>query len=96
MLHYPLDFIISLMWFASFGALFDWVNNNNVTCSGIFGAWTWDGDIHDMYCNEYQAAEGLALISGVLWLASALLVSDMEWHRRTHQLTELSEHSCVP
>jgi hypothetical protein len=75
MLHYPLDFFISIAWFAAFGALYDWIHQENLTCSGIFGAWTWDGNVHDMYCFEYEVAEGFALISAVLWLISACLVS---------------------
>jgi hypothetical protein len=75
MMHYPLDFIISIAWFAAFGALYEWIHRENISCSGYFGVWSWDGGVHNMYCYEYQVAEGLALVSGVLWLLSAFVVS---------------------
>jgi hypothetical protein len=74
MMHYPLDLFVSIAWFASFGALLQWMNQDTITCSGVFGLWFWDGFTHDYYCSEYQTIEGLALISAVLWLFSAFLV----------------------
>jgi Membrane-associating domain len=75
MMHYPLDLLTSIAWFASFAALIQWISQDDVTCSGVFGLWFWDGFTHDYYCSEYLTIEGLAFISGVLWLLSAFLVS---------------------
>jgi hypothetical protein len=75
MLHYPLDLLIAAGWFASFGALMQWISQENLTCDGVFGLWFWDGNTHDYYCGEYKVLEGFALISGALWLMSAFVVS---------------------
>lgn len=74
-MHYPLDFIFSISWFAAFGALLQWVSQDNITCTGYFGVWFADGFTHDYYCDEYKTLEGFAALSGILWLFSAFIVS---------------------
>jgi hypothetical protein len=75
MMHYPLDLFISIAWFAAFATLMQWIGTNGITCSGVFGLWSWDGSTHNYYCTEYQTLEGFTLISAVTWLFSAFLVS---------------------
>ncbi|KAF2671562.1 integral membrane protein [Microthyrium microscopicum] len=72
-LHYPMDIILSLAFFASFGALFDWIHINGLNCSGIFGVWNWDGNSHNNYCAEWKTLEAFTFMSGVFWLISAFL-----------------------
>ena len=87
MMHYPLDFLTSIAWFASFAALIQWISQDTVTCSGVFGLWFWDGFTHDYYCAEYKTVEGLALINAFLWLFSAFLVSfwvENDWVEPNH------------
>ena len=75
-LHYPIEFFISIMWFASFGALYDWIHINGLNCTGVFGVWNWDGNTHDYYCDEYKVLEGFIFMSALFWLASAGLVGN--------------------
>jgi hypothetical protein len=77
MMLYPLDFIFSISWFASFAALYQWISQDDITCSGYFGIWFWDGFTHDYYCDEYKTLEAFAAISGILWLLSAFVVSHL-------------------
>jgi len=72
-MHYPLDFIMAFGWFATFAAWYSWISQNGLVCSGVFGIWNWDGDLHDYYCDEYRLVEGLSFLSGLLWLLSACL-----------------------
>jgi len=68
MLHAPVDLILSLGWFAAFGALVNWVHH-----LGCGGAFQWSGITHGGKCNEWKAAEAFAFISACFWLASAIL-----------------------
>ena len=67
-LHYPLDFLFSVAWFAAFGALVNWIHK--VNCGGAF---EWGGLASGTYCGRWKAAEAFSFISACLWLASALL-----------------------
>jgi hypothetical protein len=74
-LHYPLDFLISFAWFASFGALYSWIHINGINCDGLFSIFHWDGIEHTNYCAEWKTLEAFTFMCGVFWLISALLVS---------------------
>jgi hypothetical protein len=73
-MHYPLDFLMAAAWFGSFAAWYTWISQNGLTCAGVFGIWNFDGDLHNYYCDEWRVVEGLAFLSGLLWLLSACLV----------------------
>jgi hypothetical protein len=75
-LHYPFDLLMSFAWFAAFGALFQWIHQNGFNCGGLFSVFFWDNVEHTTYCAEYKTTEGITFILAILWLISALLVSD--------------------
>ncbi|KAK8190035.1 uncharacterized protein BKA78DRAFT_148165 [Phyllosticta capitalensis] len=77
-LHYPWDLILSMAWFASFGLLVDFVDDN-LTCSGPFH---WGGLANGSYCSKWKADEAFAFISACFWLVSFLLGAYV-FHRRT-------------
>jgi hypothetical protein len=82
-MHYPLDFLMAAAWFASFAAWYTWISQNGLTCAGVFGIWNFDGNLHDYYCDEWRVVEGLAFLSGLLWLLSACLVPcRAKWSRQ--------------
>lgn len=79
-IHWPADFVISVMWFVVFGLLVQWLNG---TCGYIFN---WDGISFDdgvNTCSEWKANVAFAFLSAICWLASALLgIYWVRKHRR--------------
>ncbi|KAF1982459.1 integral membrane protein [Aulographum hederae CBS 113979] len=67
-LHYPMDFILSLAWFAAFAALVNWIQP--IECGGVF---SWGNITGNNYCSKWIAAEAFSFIAACFWLASALL-----------------------
>ncbi|KAK2754409.1 hypothetical protein FQN54_007053 [Arachnomyces sp. PD_36] len=65
---WPLDIIISLAWFASFGLLVDALDG--MPCGGIF---QWSNIRGDGDCSRWKASEAFSFLSAVLWLASGLV-----------------------
>ncbi|KKY26930.1 putative integral membrane protein [Diplodia seriata] len=66
--HYPFDLILSLAWFAAFGALVEYINSAN--CGGAFH---WGGLYRGGWCDKWKANEAFAFIAACFWLASTLL-----------------------
>ncbi|KLU85356.1 integral membrane protein [Magnaporthiopsis poae ATCC 64411] len=85
-IHWPTDFIISVMWFAAFGLLVDWLNG---ACGDVFD---WSGirlrgnDI----CAKQKAIVAFAFLSAICWLASALL--GILWVRRRERAVATAGH----
>jgi len=67
-MHYPLDLILSLAYFAAFGALVNQVHRMN--CGGAFA---WNGILHGGVCSQWKAAEAFSFLSAIFWLVSTLL-----------------------
>jgi len=67
-MHYPLDLIMSLAYFAAFGALVNQVHKMN--CGGAF---EWNGILHGGTCNKWKAVEAFTFLAAIFWLASTLL-----------------------
>ncbi|KAF2453873.1 membrane-associating domain-containing protein [Lineolata rhizophorae] len=65
---YPVDLLASAAWFAAFGALVDWLDDQS--CGGV---WYWSNLTNDSWCGEWKAAEAFSFISACLWFASFLL-----------------------
>lgn len=79
-IHWPADFLISVMWFVSFGLLVDWLNGG---CGYVFN---WGGILgHDNFCAKQKANVAFAFLSAILWLVSALL--GIYWVRRHETVT---------
>jgi len=68
-IHWPVDLLISIAWFISFGLLVDWLNG---ACGYVF-----DWDHLDLYetntCPQWKATVAFAFLSAIFWLASAIL-----------------------
>lgn len=75
-IHWPVDFFISMAWFAAFGLLVDWLNGN---CGYVFD---WDAISFDgtASCAQWKAIVAFSFLSAIFWLASAVL--GMYWVRR--------------
>jgi len=75
-IHWPTDFIISIMWFVAFGLMVDWLNG---ACGYVFD---WDGiDVNgNGTCAEWKANVAFAFLSAIVWLVSAIL--GIYWVRR--------------
>jgi len=80
-IHWPADFIFSVMWFAVFGLLVDWLNG---ACGYVFywGDISLDNGVNS--CSEWKANVAFAFLSAICWLASAIL--GIYWVRR-HRTT---------
>ncbi|KAK0616042.1 membrane-associating domain-containing protein [Bombardia bombarda] len=78
-IHWPADFVISVMWFVAFGLMVDWLNG---TCGYIFD---WDNialSSGTNTCVEWKTDIAFAFLSAIFWLVSALL--GVYWvHRHT-------------
>jgi hypothetical protein len=97
LLHWPLDLVISLCWWAAFGLLVDLVGD---TCGAVF-YWGNVAPLGD-FCGKTKAVIAFTFLSAVVWLASAILgfffLTNRErraaradvhshrrrWHRRSH------------
>lgn len=83
-IHWPTDFVISVMWFVAFGLLVDWLDG---ACGNVFD---WDGiDINDRNsCTELKANIAFAFLSAIVWLVSAILgIYWVRRHTRTYRST---------
>ncbi|KAI0205830.1 marvel domain-containing protein [Astrocystis sublimbata] len=81
--HWPIDFVISVTWFAAFGLLVDYFGGS---CGGVFN---WD-NLHIVrgdQCGKWKAVWAFAFLSAICWLVSAIVgllwVHDRE--RRTYE-----------
>lgn len=79
--HWPVDILISILWFVSFGLLVDAMDGG---CGGVFN---W-GNItirgNDM-CGRWKAVVAFAFLSAICWLASAII--GFFWTRRRTSAT---------
>jgi len=66
-MHYPLDVFVSIMWFASFGALTNWIHR--IDCQRAFN---WNG-YQGWACDLYKTNEAFVFMSAGLWLISSFL-----------------------
>ncbi|KAK3325151.1 membrane-associating domain-containing protein [Apodospora peruviana] len=76
-IHWPADFIISVMWFVAFGLMVNWLNG---ACGYVFD---WNGVAlsgRGQTCGEWKADIAFAFLSAICWLVSALL--GIYWVRR--------------
>ncbi|KAL7937041.1 membrane-associating domain-containing protein [Trichoderma chlorosporum] len=67
--HWPVDLILSLAWWASFGLL---VNMLGDSCGYVFN-WSNVHPVHGDQCGKFKADIAFAFLSALLWLVSALL-----------------------
>lgn len=62
-----MDIILSFAWFAAFGIIWNWISNGD--CKGdkshTIGL--------DNNCDRSRATEAFSILSGVLWLLSAIV-----------------------
>ncbi|RJE21512.1 integral membrane protein [Aspergillus sclerotialis] len=77
---WPLDIILCLAWFASFGALFRALADFN--CDGSYVD-NFGGPITN--CARWKAGESFAFISGFLWLVTSVLGVISWTQQRTKQ-----------
>jgi len=78
-IHYPADFLISIMWWVSFGLLVRWLDGG---CGYIFN-WTGIAVNDSNSCSVWRANLAFTFLSALCWLVSALL--GLYWvhrHRR--------------
>lgn len=68
-IHWPVDLVISLCWFAAFGLMVNWLNGS---CGYVFN-WTGISFNGTNTCSEWKADIAFAFLSAICWLASALL-----------------------
>ncbi|KAK3686079.1 integral membrane protein [Podospora appendiculata] len=82
-IHYPADFVISVMWFVSFGLLVSWLDDS---CGNVFN---WDNialNSGTNTCAEWKADIAFTFLSAIFWLVSTLL--GIYWvHKHTQQAT---------
>ncbi|KAL2868493.1 MARVEL domain-containing protein [Aspergillus lucknowensis] len=65
---WPLDFLISMAWFAAFGVQVD--ANKKLNCGSI---WHWGSITDDSYCGRWKAAQAFSFLSAIIWIVSALV-----------------------
>ncbi|KAI9900020.1 hypothetical protein N3K66_004282 [Trichothecium roseum] len=89
--HWPIDLILSLCWWAVFGLLVDFLGNS---CGSVFH---W-GNVSPLggFCGKFKADIAFSFLSALFWLVSALLgifwlkrreshaSHHGRWHRRSH------------
>ncbi|KAL2003861.1 hypothetical protein VTN02DRAFT_1883 [Thermoascus thermophilus] len=66
---WPLDVILSLAWFAAFGALVDMIHR--LGCGGI---WDWGFVRRRGICPRLKAAEAFSFLSAIFWSVSGLVM----------------------
>jgi len=70
-IHWPADFVISVMWFVAFGLMVDWLDG---ACGYVFdwrGVDVEFGGVNT--CAQWKANVAFAFLSAICWLASAIL-----------------------
>ncbi|KAI1750847.1 marvel domain-containing protein [Xylaria castorea] len=84
--HWPVDFLISVTWFAAFGLLVDYLGGS---CGAVFD-WNNLHIIRGDQCSKWKAVMAFSFLSAICWLVSAIVgliwVHDRErqtYHRRT-------------
>jgi len=80
-IHWPADFLISVMWFAAFGLLVDWLDG---ACGYVFD-WSGIRVRRGGFCPKQKANIAFAFLSAIFWLASAIL--GIWWVRRRERIS---------
>lgn len=75
---WPLDLILSLAWFASFGLLVD--SLYDINCRG--GAFDWGGLLDGGLCDRWKASSAFAFLSAIFWLVSTIVGIWFSWRTR--------------
>jgi hypothetical protein len=74
-IHWVVDLLFAAAWFAIFGILQDWYDNELLCGNG----WHWR--FFNGGCGQWSAAQAFAFLSAVLWLVSAIL-GVLIWSKR--------------
>ncbi|KAI1159017.1 membrane-associating domain-containing protein [Nemania serpens] len=84
--HWPVDFLISVTWFAAFGLLVDYLGGS---CGAVFN-WNNVRILRGDQCGEWKAVIAFSFLSAICWLVSGIIgliwVNDREsraYRRRT-------------
>jgi hypothetical protein len=67
-IHWPVDLLISIAWFVSFGLLVNFIGP--LDCGSI---WYWGDLTENGTCQKWKADVAFAFLSAIFWLASAIL-----------------------
>jgi len=67
-IHWPIDVIISVAWFASFALLAKFIGPMH--CGSL---WAWGNLTNKSYCEKWKADVAFAFLSAIFWLLSALV-----------------------
>ncbi len=68
-INYPVDFLLSIMWFVAFGLLANWFGNG---CGNII-VWNRFWFARGRTCSELKADIAFCFLSAILWLISAMV-----------------------
>lgn len=74
-IHWPIDLVLSLAWFAAFGLI---VNSLGGSCGNTFD---WSGlGLRGNDCGSWKTNQAFAFLAAICWLVSALL--GLRWVRK--------------
>lgn len=66
--HWPIDLFISIIWFAAFGLLVDYLGDS---CGAVFD---WNNvRIRGDQCGQWKAVMAFSFLSAICWLASSIV-----------------------
>ncbi|KAI1178121.1 membrane-associating domain-containing protein [Nemania sp. FL0916] len=68
-IHWPLDFLISVTWFAAFGLLVNWLDGS---CGAVFD-WNNVTIFNDDQCGKWKAVIAFSFLSAICWLVSGIV-----------------------
>ncbi|KAI9795207.1 MAG: hypothetical protein M1833_007289 [Piccolia ochrophora] len=68
-IHYPIDFVLFVLWIVAFGLLVDYIGPLN--CGSVFA---WGSTFGKGTCQKWKANVAFAFLSAIFWLISALVV----------------------
>ncbi|KAJ2998939.1 hypothetical protein NUW58_g167 [Xylaria curta] len=87
--HWPVDFLISVTWFAAFGLLVDYLDG---ACGDVFD-WTGIRVIQGDQCGKWKAVIAFSFLSAICWLASAIIGIIWVHDRNTRTYQRRTWHS---
>lgn len=85
-IHWPVDLLVSVLWFVAFGLLVDWLNGG---CGNVFD-WSGIRLRGDDFCAKQKANVAFAFLSAICWLASAIL--GILWVRKREKTVATTTH----
>ncbi|CAN8105786.1 unnamed protein product [Discula destructiva] len=74
-IHWPIDLVLSIAWFAAFGLIVSWLGGS---CGNTFD-WSNLG-LRGSNCGTWKTDEAFAFLAAICWLVSALL--GLRWVRK--------------